>query len=105
MKVSPLSEAVDAARIGSSENAVARARAPLGPIGAAALWALYTLTLRQHLHGKRFLVMGALFLTPAAIAAVVRATAPDVPSVLLEFSFVFMFIPQAFLPLVALLYG
>ena len=35
----------------------------------------------------------------------VRATAPDVPPRALEFMFVFMFIPQALLPLVALLYA
>jgi len=69
------------------------------------LWALYTLTLRQHLHGKRWLVVGALFLLPAVLAGVVRATAPDVPSIVLEFLFVFLLIPQALLPLVALLYG
>src|SRR5437660_477854 len=69
------------------------------------LVALYSLTVRQHLHGKRWIVLGVLFLTPAALAAVVRATAPDVPALVLEFLFVFMFIPQALLPLVALLYG
>ena len=35
----------------------------------------------------------------AGLVAVVRATAPDVPSVELEFDFAFMFIPQAILPL------
>ncbi len=69
------------------------------------LWALYTLTLRQHLHGKRWLVLGLLFLTPAALAGVVRATAPDVPGIMLEFLLVFLLVPQALLPLVALLYG
>ncbi len=80
-------------------------RAPKGGFGLAALGALYTLTLRQHLHGKRWLVMGALFLLPALLAGLVRATAPDVQPVLQEFLFVFMFIPQAILPLVALLYA
>src|SRR5262249_7859797 len=80
-------------------------RAPSAGSYLAALSALYVLTLRQHLHGKRWLVLGALFLLPAALAGVVRATAPDVPPRMLEFLFVFMFIPQALLPLVALLYG
>jgi ABC-2 type transport system permease protein len=71
----------------------------------ASLEALYVLTLRQHLHGKRWLVLGALFLLPALLVGVVRATAPDVQPGILEFLFVFMFIPQALLPLVALLYG
>jgi ABC-2 type transport system permease protein len=76
-----------------------------GGFGPSALAALYTLTLRQHFHGKRWLVLGALFTAPAALAALVRATAPDVPPIQLEFMFVFMLIPQALLPLVALLYG
>src|SRR5260370_987694 len=84
------------------------ARAPSGSSPLAALGALYALTLRQHLHGKRWLVLGGLFLLPALLAALVRATAPDVEPimlVMLEFLFVFLFIPQALLPLVALLYG
>jgi ABC-2 type transport system permease protein len=76
-----------------------------GGFSPAALGALYTLTLRQHLHGKRWLVLGVLFLTPALLAGLVRATADDAPGILLEFLFVFLFIPQALLPLVALLYG
>jgi ABC-2 type transport system permease protein len=39
------------------------------------------------------------------LAGVVRATAPDAPPIIQEFLFVFMFIPQALLPLVALLYA
>ena len=53
-----------------------------------------SLTLRQHLHGKRWMVMGVLFLLPAGLAVIARATAPDVPSVGLEFLLAFMFIPQ-----------
>jgi ABC-2 type transport system permease protein len=71
----------------------------------AALWALYVLTLRQHLHGKRWMVTAVLFLLPAGLAILVRATAHNVPGMWLEFSFGFMFIPQALLPLVALIYG
>src|SRR4051812_3585551 len=70
-----------------------------------ALWALYVLTLRQHLHGRRWIVTAVLFLLPAGLAVFVRATARDVPSVALEFVFAFMFIPQGLLPLVALLYA
>lgn len=71
----------------------------------AALWALYVLTLRQHLHGRRWIVTAVLFLLPAGLAVFVRATADAVPSVALEFVFAFMFIPQGLLPLVALLYA
>ena len=49
--------------------------------------------------------MAILFLVPAALAIFVRATAPDAPAVHIEFVFAFMFIPQALLPLVALLYA
>ncbi len=49
--------------------------------------------------------MGALFLLPAGLAILLRTTAPDVPRIGLEFIFAFMFIPQAILPLVALLYA
>jgi ABC-2 type transport system permease protein len=76
-----------------------------GGLSLAALWSLYLLTLRQHLHGKRWIVMTVLFLLPAGLAVFVRATAPDVPGIGMEFMFVFMFIPQGLLPLVALLYA
>jgi ABC-2 type transport system permease protein len=71
----------------------------------SAFWTLYVLTLRQHVHGKRWLVMMALFLLPAGLAILLRATAVDVPSIALEFILAFMFIPQALLPIVALLYA
>ena len=71
----------------------------------ASLYTLYTLTLRQHLRGKRWLVTSALFLLPAVLALVIRATAKDVPGVGLEFIFAFMLVPQALLPLAALLYA
>ena len=69
-------------------------------------WTLYALTLRQHLHGKRWMVMALLFLLPAGLA--VRDSARPRPTcrrVALEFMLVMMFIPQALLPLVALLYA
>lgn len=71
----------------------------------ASLRALYLLTLRQHLHGKRWMVMTLLFLLPAILALVVRHTAHNVPAINIEFMFVYMFIPQALLPLVALIYS
>jgi ABC-2 type transport system permease protein len=101
MKASPPLQKVDP----TAHAAAPAARAPSGGFVPTALGALYTLTLRQHLHGKRWLVLGALFLTPALLAGLVRATAPDVPPVDLEFVFIFMFIPQALLPLLALLYA
>src|SRR4051794_22531871 len=70
-----------------------------------ALWTLYILTLRQHLRGKRWMVIAILFSIAAALAIVARMTAPDSPPVFNEFILAFMFIPQALLPLVALIYA
>jgi ABC-2 type transport system permease protein len=71
-----------------------------------AIWSLYVLTLRQHLHGKRWMVVAVLFLLPAGLALLIRSTAArDVPGIGLEFIFVFMFFPQGLLPLVALIYA
>src|SRR5712691_2312846 len=71
-----------------------------------ALWSLYVLTLRQHLHGKRWMIMAVLFLLPAGLALLILSTAArDVPGIGLEFIFVFMFFPQGLLPLVALIYA
>ena len=78
---------------------------PAGGASLAAIWTLYVLTLRQHLRGKRWIVMGVLFLLPVGLAILLRAISPDVPSLGLEFIFVFMFIPQALLPLTALVYA
>jgi ABC-2 type transport system permease protein len=94
MSATPTAEAVTAVRRPSSFG-----------FSITALTALYVLTLRQHLHGKRWIVLTLLFLLPPALAFVVRVTAPDAPPRALEFMFVFMFIPQALLPLLALLYG
>jgi ABC-2 type transport system permease protein len=69
------------------------------------LWTLYILSLRQHLRGKRWIVATLLFLLPSALAVVIRATSKDAPPLFLEFLFAFMFIPQALLPIVALLYA
>jgi len=76
-----------------------------GGVSLTALGALYALTLRQYQHGKRWMVMAALMLLPAGLVILVRSTAHDVPSVALEFIFAFMLIPQALLPLVALIYA
>ena len=68
-------------------------------------WALFVLAVRQHLHGRRWMVMAGLFLLPAGLAVLVRATAPAVPLRGIEFILAFLFIPQALLPLVALVYA
>jgi ABC-2 type transport system permease protein len=78
---------------------------PAGRLSLVPLWALFVLTLRQHLHGRRWIVMGVLFLLPAGLAILIRSTAPDAPPLVIEFLLAFMFIPQALLPLVALVYA
>jgi ABC-2 type transport system permease protein len=71
----------------------------------SALWTLYLLTLRQHLHGKRWIVMLALLLVPSCIAILIRSTPRGASSILLEFMLGFMLVPQALLPLIALVYA
>ena len=78
---------------------------PAGGLSLVALWALFVLTIRQHLNGRRWMVMAALFLLPAGLAVLVRATATNVPSTVVEFLMAFLFIPQALLPIIALVYA
>jgi ABC-2 type transport system permease protein len=72
---------------------------------AVTCWTLFTLTLRQHMHGKRWLVIVILSLLPAGLALLIRGTASEEPPMILEFLLGMMFIPQLLLPLVALLYA
>src|SRR4051794_37806903 len=76
-----------------------------GGVNLTVLWTLYVLTLRQYLHGKRWMVIAGLFALPAGLAGLIRYLDPNVPSIVLEFLFAFMLIPQALLPLLALLYA
>jgi ABC-2 type transport system permease protein len=78
---------------------------PAGGLNLTSLGALYTLTVRQHLHGRRWMVMALLFLLPAGLAVLIRATAPDAPPAGIEFLVAFFLIPQALLPLIALVYA
>jgi ABC-2 type transport system permease protein len=70
-----------------------------------ACWTLYVLTLRQHLHGRRWIAAALLFLLPAGLAIVIRWTGAGVPGRFLEFVLLWILVPQALLPLVALLYS
>ena len=78
---------------------------PARGFNLTSMTALYVLTVRQHLHGRRWMVMGLLFLLPAGLAVLVRATSPEAPPVGIEFLIAFLLIPQALLPLVALVYA
>jgi ABC-2 type transport system permease protein len=70
-----------------------------------ACWTVYWLTLRQHLHGKRWMAVALLFVLPAGLAILIRSTESDVPSRFIEFALLWILIPQALLPLVSLLYA
>jgi ABC-2 type transport system permease protein len=70
-----------------------------------AVAALLMLTLRQHLRGKRLLVLSLLFLLPSVLAGVVPLLKHAPPPEVLEFAFVFNLIPHALAPLTALLYA
>ena len=67
--------------------------------------ALYGLSLRQHQHGKRWLMVAILLSVPALLAGVLRLTSASVPREMLEFFLAFMFMPQALVPLTALIYA
>jgi len=53
----------------------ARPARPAGGLNFTSLAALYVLTIRQHVHGRRWLVMAMLFLLPAGLAVLIRSTA------------------------------
>jgi ABC-2 type transport system permease protein len=70
----------------------------------AALLALFTLAVRQHLHGRRLLVLSLLSLLPAGLALLVRLV-EEPPPEKAEFFFIFNFIPYTLSPLAALLFA
>lgn len=87
------------------ESAAAPAVAPRPTSRIGMCWTLYVLSLRQHLHGKRWMALVLLFMLPAGLAILIRSTRAGVPSLFLEFGLSWILIPQALLPLVALLYA
>ena len=60
----------------------------------SALAALFTLTVRQHTHGRRLLVLAALYLLPCALAVVLRNLPRPAPAEALEFALVFTLLPH-----------
>lgn len=71
----------------------------------SALAALFALTVRQHTHGRRLLVLGLLYLVPCALALVLRNLARPAPADGMEFALVFVLLPHGLAPLTALLYA
>lgn len=74
-------------------------------LDVSALAALFVLTLRQHVRGRRLLVLSLLFLLPSILATLVRLAPHPPPAGHLEFALVFNLIPHALAPLTALLYA
>jgi ABC-2 type transport system permease protein len=70
-----------------------------------AMAALFTLTVRQHTHGRRMLVLGLLYLLPCVLAVVLRNLPHPAPGDALEFALVFTLLPHGLAPLTALLYA
>jgi ABC-2 type transport system permease protein len=74
-------------------------------VQVSALSALFVLSLRQHLRGRRLMVLSLLFLLPSGLAALLQlAPRPPQPEHL-EFAFVFNLIPATLATLTALLYA
>src|SRR5207245_1714532 len=61
----------------------------------AALWALFVLTLRQHLRGRRLLVLSLLFLMPSVLALLFQLASHPPNAGDLELGLVFNLIPLA----------
>src|SRR5262245_47154373 len=70
-----------------------------------ALGALFVLTLRQHLRGRRVLILSLLFALPTVLAIVIRMWANAPPPDHLEFGLVLNLIPHALVTLTALLFS
>ncbi|HZU36504.1 MAG TPA: ABC transporter permease subunit [Gemmataceae bacterium] len=84
---------------------VVRKRAVRGGFDLTALAALAVLTLREHLRGRRLLILSLLFLLPSVLAVVARLTKHPPPPEHLEFVLLFNLLPHALAPLTALLYA
>jgi ABC-2 type transport system permease protein len=74
-------------------------------LNLSGLGALFVLALRQHLRGRRLLVLSLLFCLAPALAVVIRLTPRPPPAAALEFALVFNLIPSALATLTALLYA
>src|SRR5262249_8351577 len=71
----------------------------------SALAALFVLTVRQHTHGRRMLVLGLLYALPCGLAILLRSLSSPAPAEILEFALVFNLLPHGLAPLTALLYA
>jgi ABC-2 type transport system permease protein len=91
----------------------ATAEAPVRPalvplrrgLDLTALGALFVLTLRENLRGRRLLLLSLLFLLPSVLAVVVRLAPFAPPPEKLEFALIYNLIPHVLATLTALLYA
>ncbi|HJQ81633.1 MAG TPA: ABC transporter permease subunit [Lacipirellulaceae bacterium] len=100
MTTAPAMDTGQSARAEYSASDAERRASRLG-----AWWTLYWLTLRQHLHGKRWMAVALAFILPAGLAILIRTGNAEVPPRFLEFGLMWVLIPQALLPLTSLLYS
>jgi ABC-2 type transport system permease protein len=77
---------------------------PRRRLNLSALPALFSLTLRQSIRGRRLIVLSLLFLLPTGLAILFRFTASE-PAAQQEFFLIYYLIPHALVPLAALLYS
>jgi ABC-2 type transport system permease protein len=78
-------------------------RSRVRELSAAA--ALFVLTVRQHTHGRRLLVLGLLYALPCGLAVLLRSLARPAPPEALEFALILNLLPHGLAPLTALLYA
>jgi len=71
----------------------------------SALVALFWLTIRQHLHGKRLIVLILLYALPCVLAIVLQVIPRPAKSHDLEFALILNLLPHGLAPLTALLYA
>src|SRR5205085_2580293 len=71
----------------------------------SAMAALFRLTVRQHTHGRRMIVLAILYLLPCGLAILLRSLPRPAPTDALEFALIFNLLPHALAPLTALLYA
>src|SRR5262245_9709306 len=71
----------------------------------AAMAALFRLTLRQHTHGRRMIVLALLYLLPCGLAILLRVLPKTPRPDAIEFALIFNLLPHALAPLTALLYA
>ena len=91
----------------TAPTTVTEAAPPRRPLALdlSALAALFGLTVRQHTHGRRLVVLVLLYLVPCALAVVLRNLSRPAPADILEFALVFTLLPHGLAPLTALLYA